>query len=89
MGRALEPNAFYEPAFALSAARCLPAKSRPLFLTVWGPAGNGEEMRLICLCPITPPASLLGDGLVRAWLRVARNRRGAASAIWRNARRFR
>ena len=68
MGRALEPNAFYEPAFALSAARHFAVKSRPLFLAVWSPPTNGEEGRLICLCPITPPANLLGDGLAHAWL---------------------
>ncbi|KAF2989961.1 GNAT family N-acetyltransferase [Methylocystis sp. MJC1] len=61
--RALEPNAFYEPGFALSAARHLPAAERPRFIVLRNGAG-----RLMGLFPIVAPSPLFGDGLIRLWL---------------------
>ncbi|MBI1868186.1 MAG: GNAT family N-acetyltransferase [Methylocystis sp.] len=68
ISRALESNAFYEPAFALSAARHFPAKSRPLFVTVWREASDQGGRRLVGLCPIVVSNPLLGAGLARVWL---------------------
>ncbi len=61
--RALEPNAFYEPGFALSAARHCPAAERPRFIVVRDGAG-----RLTGVFPIVAPNPLFGDGLIRLWL---------------------
>lgn len=61
--RALEPNAFYEPAFAISAARHFPATERPRFIVV----RDGAD-RLMGLFPIVSPSPLFGDGLIRLWL---------------------
>lgn len=66
--RALEPNAFFEPAFAVSAARHLPPKSRPLFIAVWRGASGIEKRRLVALCPILAPTPLFGNGVARGWL---------------------
>jgi CelD/BcsL family acetyltransferase involved in cellulose biosynthesis len=60
--RALEPNAFYEAGFALSAARHFPLKDRPRFIVVRDGLG-----RMAGLFPIATPG-LLGDGLIRLWL---------------------
>jgi CelD/BcsL family acetyltransferase involved in cellulose biosynthesis len=60
--RALEPNAFFEPGFALSAARHFPLKDRPRFIVVRDGLG-----RMAGLFPITP-SSALGDRLIRLWL---------------------
>ncbi len=64
--RALEPNAFYEPGFALAAARHFPFKSRPRFIIVWDM--SGAERRMMGFFPIVSPHPLLGDGLIRLWL---------------------
>lgn len=61
--RALEPNAFYEPGFALSAARHFPVSERPRFIVVKNGAG-----RLMGLFPIVTANPLTGDGLARLWL---------------------
>lgn len=61
--RALEPNAFYEPGFALSAARHFPLSDRPRFIVVRDRAG-----RMAGLFPIVPAHPLIGDGLIRLWL---------------------
>jgi hypothetical protein len=66
--RALEPNAFFEPGFALSAARHFPVKSRPQFIAVWKREPLSGDRRLMALCPIMPPNPLLGDGLASIWL---------------------
>ena len=60
---AIEPNAFYEPGFALPAARHFPVGERPRFIVVRAPGG-----RLMGLFPIMAPAAILGDGLIRLWL---------------------
>jgi CelD/BcsL family acetyltransferase involved in cellulose biosynthesis len=61
--RALEPNAFFEPGFALSAARHFPISERPRFILVRDGAGA-----LAGLFPIVMGNSLTGDGLARLWL---------------------
>jgi CelD/BcsL family acetyltransferase involved in cellulose biosynthesis len=61
--RALEPNAFYEPGFALSAARHFPVSERPRFIVVTNGFG-----RMMGLFPIMTAAPLIGDGLTRMWL---------------------
>jgi CelD/BcsL family acetyltransferase involved in cellulose biosynthesis len=62
--RALEPNAFFSPDFALPLARHLPARARPRFTAVWG----GEDRRdLVGLFPLAPPSPLT-PGLARIWL---------------------
>jgi CelD/BcsL family acetyltransferase involved in cellulose biosynthesis len=66
--RSLEPNAFLEPGFALSAARHFPPNARPDFLVVWKEAPVGFSRRMMALCPIMLPGSLFADGLARAWM---------------------
>ncbi|MBY6241356.1 GNAT family N-acetyltransferase [Methylosinus sp. Sm6] len=65
--RAVEPNGFLEPGFALEAARHFPARSRPLFVVVWKRAANGAR-RLIALFPIVAPGLALGAAVTRGWL---------------------
>lgn len=87
--RALEPNAFFEPAFALSAARHFPATSRPLFLAVW--RRTPQQRRLAALLPIVSAGKSFGAGVARGWLHKqaalatplvdAADARGAAAAL--------
>jgi CelD/BcsL family acetyltransferase involved in cellulose biosynthesis len=65
---ALEPNAFLEPVFALSAARLFPERSRPQFVVVWKEVAAPSRKRLMALLPIVPPGSVIGNRLARAWL---------------------
>ena len=65
--RALEPNAFYEPGFALAAALHFPLKARPRFIVVWAHSPSGAR-RMMGLFPIVTPNPLFGDGLIRLWL---------------------
>ncbi len=54
VGRALEPNVFLEPGFAVPAARLLAPKRAPIFVLVWaGKAPGGPE--LVALCPLAMP----------------------------------
>jgi len=66
--RSLEPNAFLEPGFALSAARHFPTSARPVFVAVWQEASAVHARKLMALCPVTLPGELVGDGLARVWL---------------------
>jgi CelD/BcsL family acetyltransferase involved in cellulose biosynthesis len=66
--RALEPNAFFEPGFALAATRLFPARSRPLFIAVWKEEPGLKRRRLMALCPVIASKSMFGDGLARVWL---------------------
>ncbi|WP_018264155.1 GNAT family N-acetyltransferase [Methylosinus sp. LW4] len=68
VSRAIEPNGFLEPGFALPAARHFPAKSRPLFVTVWRRAGLQGARRLVALFPIVAPGFSLGAATARGWL---------------------
>lgn len=61
--RALEPNAFYAPAFAISAARHFPASERPRLIAV-----RDNADRLMGLFPMGARGPLFGDGLIRLWL---------------------
>ena len=58
-GRALEPNAFTEPAFALTLAEHLPAAERPAFITVWS-HGTEDTRRLVALCAVERERVSLG-----------------------------
>lgn len=65
--RALEPNGFHEPGFALAAALHFPPRARPRFIVVWD-RGAGGPRRMMGLFPITPSHPLTGDGFIRLWL---------------------
>jgi CelD/BcsL family acetyltransferase involved in cellulose biosynthesis len=64
--RALEPNVFFEPAFALSLARHGPLKAKPRFIGVW--RGENFSRRLVGLFPMAPSRPWLGRGLAALWL---------------------
>ncbi len=67
--RSAEPNGFFEPGFALSAARHFPAKSRPVFILVWKrEADDAANRRLVALFPIVAPSPSFGAGVARGWL---------------------
>jgi CelD/BcsL family acetyltransferase involved in cellulose biosynthesis len=59
--RALEPNAFFEPGFALALARHLPRRARPRFVAVWR---DETRRRLVGLFPLAATAG----GFARIWL---------------------
>jgi CelD/BcsL family acetyltransferase involved in cellulose biosynthesis len=62
--RALEPNVFYAPGFALPLARHAVAKARPYFVAVWR---DGAAPKLVGLFPLAPQ-HFGGLGLARGWL---------------------
>ena len=64
-GRALEPNVFMEPGFALSAAQHAAPAHRPLFLTITEPAPDGD-IRLLGIVPLTHKNGSLGK-VARLW----------------------
>ena len=66
MGRALEPNVFMEPAFALTATQHFPQTRRPKFI---GVREDGERTpgRLLCLWPIESTMSIFSPGIVQGW----------------------
>ena len=59
--RALEPNAFFEPGFALALARHRSVRARPRFAAVWR---DGERRNLVGLFPLATTV----HGLARIWL---------------------
>jgi len=65
--RALEPNAFFEPGFALLLARHSTPRARPRFVAVWRRAG-AEERRLVGLFPMAQTRSWFGGSLAAIWL---------------------
>jgi CelD/BcsL family acetyltransferase involved in cellulose biosynthesis len=65
--RALEPNPFLEPDFALSAALHLPAGQRPEFVVVWQGVGFEPRARLIGLWAIEKRGQALLPGVERVW----------------------
>ena len=67
IARALEPNVFIEPAFALAAARHFAIIQRPRFLLVWSPSCRGLPRTLIGLCLIAS-AGIMDAGLARGWV---------------------
>ncbi|UDL96802.1 GNAT family N-acetyltransferase [Lichenihabitans sp. PAMC28606] len=68
VARALEPDVFLEPAFALTAARHLGAPARPSFLLVWRAlADQGDLASLVGLCMIRPMRLGPGSAGMSAW----------------------
>ncbi len=64
--RALEPNVFLEPGFALASVQHVPAARRPSFLLVWKNSPAPEEHRLIGLFALHPPKTGRG-GILHLW----------------------
>ena len=52
-GDCLEPNVFFEPGFALAAARHLARDRAPRFLFVWDSDADGRR-QLLAVCPLAP-----------------------------------
>ena len=65
-GRALEPNVFLDPDFALPAAQHLAGRRRPCFVLVWAVEG-GERRDLVAVCPVVGRRGAL-RGLASAWI---------------------
>lgn len=63
-GQAIEPNPFFDPDFALAAARHLPVSQRPQFLLARGLVDG--RMRLMGLLPLAPGRGRL-TGVAQAW----------------------
>lgn len=64
--RALEPNVFLDPAFALSAVQHLPIAQRPAFLFVWGSGARDNPSDLIGLFALSLPQPGRGH-MARIW----------------------
>jgi len=64
--RALEPNIFYEPGFALNAARHIPNSAKPDFLFCWETGVAEVRGRLLGVWPLLLPRSGF-PGLARSW----------------------
>lgn len=64
--RAIEPNAFFEPGFAIAAARHFPLRARPRFIVVRDAGASAK--RMCGLFPIVTATPFVGDGLIRLWL---------------------
>jgi len=64
--RAMEPNVFFEPAFALALAGSTPAQLRPRFVAVW--RQESLERRLVGLFPIAARRFRFGGDLMSIWL---------------------
>jgi len=66
-GRTLEPNAFFEPGFALAAARHFPANARPRFVVVWRQGPIAGMRRLMALFPVAAPNALVSETMTTLW----------------------
>ena len=64
--RALEPNIFFEPAFALAAAQHLSEAGQPSFVFVFETRSNAPE-RLLGVFPFTRSRLDLGAPMLRIW----------------------
>ncbi len=64
--RALEPNVFLEPGFALPAIRHFPPAQRPAFLLVWRDEGAGRA-DLVGLCALRTRKTTLGLSMSTGW----------------------
>lgn len=64
--RALEPNIFFEPGFALNAARHLSGASQPKFLLCWEGGRIEARGRLLGLWPLRIPQSAF-PSVARSW----------------------
>ena len=65
-GRALEPNAFLDPDFALPAAQHLSGRRRPCFVLVWA-VEDGRRCDLVAVCPVVGRRGAL-RGLASTWM---------------------
>jgi CelD/BcsL family acetyltransferase involved in cellulose biosynthesis len=59
--RALEPNIFLDPAFALAAARHLSDRKSPEFLLAWEQDETSQRKRLLAVWPIVRPRLWFGS----------------------------
>ncbi|MBB4197450.1 CelD/BcsL family acetyltransferase involved in cellulose biosynthesis [Rhodoblastus sphagnicola] len=64
--RALEPNIFFAPGFALNAARHIPGSGKPEFLFCWEAEGVKARGRLLGVWPLLLPQSTFSS-LARSW----------------------
>jgi CelD/BcsL family acetyltransferase involved in cellulose biosynthesis len=67
ISRALEPNVFMEPGFALSAAQHLARADRPTFVAAWEPDTAGPRGRLVALWALVLPTSVVGSHVATLW----------------------
>lgn len=65
--RALEPNVFAEPVFALAAAQHFAGAHRPRFLFAWAGNGLGDRGDLIAVCPMYVPGRFESRRLALSW----------------------
>ena len=66
-GRALEPNVFLDPAFAVPAYQHLPAVNRPVFVLVHEEQAPQQRGRLIGVTPVMLPRRAFGDSIARGF----------------------
>ncbi len=66
VARALEPNVFLDPDFALPAARHLAGRRSPVFALVWATEA-GQRRDLVAVCPIVARRGVV-RGLASAWM---------------------
>jgi CelD/BcsL family acetyltransferase involved in cellulose biosynthesis len=67
ISRALEPNVFMEPGFALSAAQHLARADRPAFVAAWEARNGDARGRLVGLWAIVLPRRLFGSRVATLW----------------------
>ncbi|MBV8847982.1 MAG: GNAT family N-acetyltransferase [Methylobacteriaceae bacterium] len=65
--RALEPNVFMEPGFALAAAQHLARADRPAFVAVWQRESTGKRGRLLGLWALVLPRRVFGGQIATLW----------------------
>lgn len=65
--RAIEPNPFMEPDFALTAMLHLPASQRPVVAVVWQSAGGDPRARMIGVWGFEQGRFGASGGVVRTW----------------------
>ncbi len=65
--RAVAPDIFIDPLFALPAARRFPPALQPTFLLVWASCGDGQSS-LVGLCAVRPARFGPGVPVTRAWM---------------------
>ncbi|MEA2757712.1 MAG: hypothetical protein QOH65_325 [Methylobacteriaceae bacterium] len=67
VSRALEPNVFMEPGFALAAAQHLARADRPTFVAVWERTSASERGRLLALWALVLRRNFLGAHIATLW----------------------
>lgn len=65
--RALEPNPFLEPDFALTAMLHLPASQRPVMVVVWQGAGGEPRARMLGVWAFEQGGAGIFGGVARNW----------------------